>query len=160
MVISRGLMSASMNTAVIFWLRWSISLWDMKRASPVTLRRRWARCSRMVALLVSGRNTSMRMKMGDEAQMDSYRDQRQPMTGTEKPPEKRAKGSCCQIVSISACNPKDVNIVSKTYVRSKQQRPRPSWRRESPSGCTCRRATRRPRPGTASRRSPEGSAGP
>jgi hypothetical protein len=39
----------------------------------------------MLAPLVSGRRRNMRMKMGAEAQMLSYRDQRQDLAGTAKP---------------------------------------------------------------------------
>jgi hypothetical protein len=39
----------------------------------------------MVGVLVSGRNRNIAMSMGADIQMDSYRDQRQPFTGTEKP---------------------------------------------------------------------------
>lgn len=85
MVISIDLISASTMTAEVVWLRWSISLCDMKRASPVSLRRRWARRSRIVGVLVSGRKNTITRKITDEAQMTSRRDHRHPMTGTEKP---------------------------------------------------------------------------
>src|SRR5690348_12399188 len=85
MVISMGLMRASTKTSDVFMARWSSSDWDMKRASPVSLRMRRARRSRIVGVEVSGRRRNMRRNAGMEAQKISQRDQRQDMAGTEKP---------------------------------------------------------------------------
>lgn len=85
MVISMGLISASRAMARNLMLRWSISLCDMKRGFPVSLRTRLARRSRMLGELVSGRNMNMSRATGAEAQMDSKRDQRQDSAGTAKP---------------------------------------------------------------------------
>lgn len=74
-----------MTTAETFMFRWSISDCDMNRGLPVSFRSRFARRSKILGELVSGRRQNMRRAMGADAQIDSKSDQRQDSAGTEKP---------------------------------------------------------------------------
>ena len=84
-VISMGFIRASISTAEALRPFWSISLWDLRRLSPVSLRRRFARRRRMLGVEVSGTHKNMRTNTGPASQRISHRDQRHPFAVTAKP---------------------------------------------------------------------------
>ena len=84
-VISIGLISASIMTALGLSPCWSISLCALSLWSPVNFRRRLARRSSRLGVDVSGKNRNMTIKIGPASHRISHNDQRQPFAVTAKP---------------------------------------------------------------------------
>ena len=84
-VISIGLISASIRTALGLRPSWSISLCAFSLWSPVNFRRRSARRRRRLGVDVSGIKRNMRSKIGPASHRISHSDQRQPFAVTAKP---------------------------------------------------------------------------
>ena len=103
----------------VMW-RWSISLWDMNFWLPVSLRRRSARRKRILGLLVSGKKRKRQMSTGADAQIDSYRDQRQFFAETENPLRRGPREAVIELAN------KFLTASKKTYAHRTSRQPRQS----------------------------------
>lgn len=85
MVISRGLMGASVTIREVERLFCLSSDSEKRRESPVSFRTRWALRSKIFGVDVSGRSRNIMIKARIDAQKVSQSDQRQDFAVTEKP---------------------------------------------------------------------------
>jgi hypothetical protein len=122
-VISIGLTKASIAMPETVMWRWSISLWDLNFWLPVSFRRRSARRKRILGLLVSGKEIKRAMSTGADAQIDSYRDQRQFFAVTENP---LTRGPREAVVNSAD---KSLTANKRTYVHRTLHQPRQSVQR-------------------------------